>query len=279
MFADLDESIRQLLMHQGNLNSGEVDIAFDMPPREWAAGISKPTINLYLFDIRENTELKNPGAWTVRPGPNNTAIKGKPDIRVDLNYNITAFANNIEDEHRLLSRALLALLQNPVLPEDVLQGQVQGQEIPTYVAQPRGLIQSPGDYWGALDNDLKPSIDYRVVVRMNLNQEITTGLVLTSNIRVGPMVDGIGMGEMEGSSHHVGGTIHRKSEPESGIPDVGVTLLERALDTVTDAKGRYQFSGVPAGIYTLVIAAPDQAEERQQITVPTDSDDRYDAGI
>ena len=52
MFADIDESIRQLLIQMGNLNSGEIDIAFDMPTRDWAAGINKPTVNAYLYDIR-----------------------------------------------------------------------------------------------------------------------------------------------------------------------------------------------------------------------------------
>lgn len=48
MFADLDETIRQLLIQRGHLDSGEVDIAFDTPTRDWAAGIVKPTVNLYL---------------------------------------------------------------------------------------------------------------------------------------------------------------------------------------------------------------------------------------
>ncbi|MBI2930806.1 MAG: DUF4255 domain-containing protein [Planctomycetes bacterium] len=60
-------------------------------------------------------ELKNPVAWNVRPGPNNTAIKSRPDVRVDLTYRITAFASAVEDEHRLLARVLLTLFQHPLL--------------------------------------------------------------------------------------------------------------------------------------------------------------------
>ena len=37
MFVDLDESLRQLLVERGSLNSGEIDISFDMPTRDWAA--------------------------------------------------------------------------------------------------------------------------------------------------------------------------------------------------------------------------------------------------
>ena len=74
MFADLDESIRQLLIQRGNLDTGEVDIAFDLPSREWAAGVSKPTINLYLYDIRECSELKEPVSAAVLAGSKATAV-------------------------------------------------------------------------------------------------------------------------------------------------------------------------------------------------------------
>ena len=276
MFADLDESIKQLLIQRGNLNSGEVDISFEMPTREWAAGISRPTINLYLFDIRENVELKNPTPWTVQRGPNNTAIKSRPDIRVDVNYSITAVASAIEDEHRLLNRVLLALSQHPVLPEELLQGLVSGQEIFTYVANPSGIMQSPADYWGALDNDIKPSIAYRATVRLDLAQEISVGLALTSQIRVGYKVNGNAPVNVEELPFHIGGTIYEGGDPETGVPAAMVTLVERALDAITGADGRYSFSGVPAGQYNLVISPPGIDELTRVIQVPSQN---YDIGI
>ena len=276
MFADMDESIRQLLIQRGNLNAGEVDISFDLPTREWAAGISKPTINLYLFDIRENIELKNPAPWMVRSGPNNTAIKSRPDLRVDVNYNVTALANTIDDEHRLLSRVLLTLCQHPVFPEELLQGEVAGQEIRTFTAQPSGIIQSPSDYWGGMDNDIKPSIDYRATLKLDLSQEITVGLALTSQIRVGYKVNGQGLAHGEELPFHIGGKVHQAGDFEHGVPMANVTLLERGLDAVTGADGRFSFAGVPAGEYTLVISAPDMVEQTRTIQVPNEN---YDVSI
>ena len=276
MFADLDESIRQLLIQRGNLNSGEVDVSFDMPTREWAAGISKPTINLYLFDLRENTELKNPAPWTVQRGPNNTAIKSRPHVRVDVNYLITAFANSVEDEHRLLNRAMVTLFQHPVLPENLLQGQVSGQEIPTVTGQASTILQSPADYWGALDNDIKPSIDYRVTVCLDLNQELSVGLALTSQVKVGHKINGRVMTNVDELPFHIGGKLYREEDPEGGIPAATVTLLERALDAVTGGDGRFSFGGVPAGHYTLVISAPGTDEQTRTLQVPSTN---YDVGI
>ncbi len=276
MFADLDESIRQLLIQRGNLDSGEVDISFDLPSREWAAGVSKPTVNLYLYDIRENKELKNPAPWTTRPGPNNTAIKSRPDVRVDLTYCVTAFANAVEDEHRLLTRTLITFFQYPNLPPELLQGAVAGQEIRAFTAQPDGVMQSPADFWGALDNDMKPSIDYRVTLRIDLSQEIPVGLALTSQVNVGFKANGSGAVRVEELPLQIGGRIYQSGDPEQGIPGVSVTLLERALDATTDERGRYTFSGVPAGSYTLVISAPGADQQRREIQVPSEA---YDVSI
>ena len=276
MFAELDESLRQLLIQRGNLDSGEVDISFDMPTREWAGGISKPTVNLYLFDVRENKELKNPSAWTVRRGPNNTAIKSRPEIRVDLTYNVTAFANAIEDEHRLLTRALVVLLQYPILPLEVLQGTLQGQEVPTFTAQPDGIIQSPADYWGALDNDIRPSLDYRVTLRIDLSQEISVDLALTSQVAVSQINGHNGAAARDELPMQIGGRVHQSDDPEAGIEGVTVTLVERALDATTDGLGRFGFSGGLPGTYTMVISAPGIAEQTKEIQVP---DGNYDVGI
>lgn len=277
MFADLDESIRRLLVERGNLNSGEIDIAFDMPTRDWAAGISKPTLSLYMYDFRENLELRDPSGWIVRPGPNNTAIKSRPAIRLDLSYNVTAFANSVEDEHRLLTRALLTLLQYPTLPEDLLQGMVAGQEIATYVAQESKVFQTPADYWGSLDNDIRPSIELRLSASLDLSQEIPVGLVLTSRFDFALVNGRNGMvRDIEKMALSFGGKIHRSGDAETGIPGTKVTLLERALDSITDDEGRYRFHGVPPGQYTLVIVAPGMEEHREGIEVPSGS---YDVGL
>jgi len=276
MFADLGESIRQLLVQRGNLDPAEIDVSFDAPTREWAAGLSRPTVNLYLFDIRENTELRNPIPWTVRSGPNNTAIKSRPEVRIDLTYRITAFANAVEGDHRLLSRVLVTVFQYPILPPELLQGQATGQEIITVAAQPNGLVQSPGDYWSVVDNDLKPSIDYRATVRIDMNQETSVGLSRGANLKIGRMDGQNGDVPAEQVPQDIGGRIHRREAPEQGIAGATVRLVERGLDTTTDAQGRYRLRRLPAGSYTLVIAAPGLNGHRAEIQVPSGS---YDVGI
>ena len=276
MFAEIDETISQLLIRRGNIDSGEVDIVFQMPTRQWAAGLSRPTINLYLFDIRENTELKNPNPWVVRRGLNNTAIKSRPEVRMDLTYKVTAFASTVEDEHRLLARSLVTFLQNPLLPEEVLHSSLVGEEIPTSVVS-NSPNQGLADYWGAMSNDVRPSLDYRVTTRIDLNQEIEVGLALTSRLIARHSEGQTATGRREVSPFRIGGKLHRIGDPDAGIAAARLTLVERGLDTTTDGLGRFILSGVPAGTYTVRIRAPGIDDEiSATLEVPGDN---YDIAI
>ena len=58
MIADLDETIRQLLIAEIPIRNGEIDIKFDQPKREWSARLTRPTINFFLYDVRENVILR-----------------------------------------------------------------------------------------------------------------------------------------------------------------------------------------------------------------------------
>lgn len=275
MFAEIDDSIPQLLVEKGNLDNGEVDIAFQKPTRQWEAGVSRPTINVYLFDIRENTELKNPNPWVVRQGPGNSAVKSRAEIRMDLTYKIAAFATTVEDEHRLLARTLVTLLQNPVLPQEVLDSSLAGQEIPGTVVS-SALTQNRAEYWNAMNNDVRPTLDYRVTTRIDLSQETEVGLALTSHSQVSRKEGQAETGPEAQMRFRIGGRIHWTANPEDGLPGATVTLVERGLDTTTDQLGRFVFGRVPAGSYTLEISAPGMEKVTSVIRVPSP---HYDVSI
>ena len=56
-----------------------VDVKFDQPKREWSSRISKPTLNLFLFDMRENLRLRGAEQYTTINLPNGTSeIKRNP---------------------------------------------------------------------------------------------------------------------------------------------------------------------------------------------------------
>src|SRR5512146_557361 len=110
MLEDLDETIRQLLIAEMPVKNGEIEISFDQPKREWSARLSRPTLNLFLYDMRENAKLRHAGqGWDIERLPDGTAIQRRKPFRADMHYLITAWATEPEDEHRLLARAFMAL--------------------------------------------------------------------------------------------------------------------------------------------------------------------------
>ncbi len=185
MISELDETLKQLLIKKVPLNPLEVDIGFEAPDREWAVSISKPTVNLYLYDIRENHELRN-YEWTMERNNDRTATRRRAPLRIDLSYLVTIWTNDIGDEHRLLWRVLAILSRHSPLPEELLQGKLKGQEfeIRTTTAQPDGLFKTPADFWSALDNQLKPSINYVVTLPLDLEMVETAPITREKVVRM-----------------------------------------------------------------------------------------------
>ena len=120
MIEDLDEALRQLLIREIPVKNSQVDIQFDQPSREWSAKLSRPTLDLFLWDVRENQKLRQAmPVWETTTHPDGTVTQRRKPVRADLHYVITAWANEAEDEHRLLSRALMALFRFPHLPPEL----------------------------------------------------------------------------------------------------------------------------------------------------------------
>ena len=184
MLTDLDETLKRLLIKNIPIENNEVDIQFDLPRRDWSAGLSRPTINLYLYDICENTKLRR-NEWIVERGENGQATKKKPPKRIDVSYMVTVWANAIEDEHRLLWRTLATLMRYKELPAEILRGELAHATVPirATTAQPDD-IPNAADLWSALDNELKATIYLTVILPLDVAKAITGPLVLTKRIRV-----------------------------------------------------------------------------------------------
>jgi hypothetical protein len=172
MIRDLDATIEKLLLTgapAGSLLAGAT-IAFDLPDPTWRGGLSKLTVNCYLYDVHENLEMRTHEPLVVRNGP--TAARVTPPVRVDCAYCITAWSLALTDavleEHDLLAQVLMVLLQNPTIPAAMLQGSLVGQipPYPTVIASADGVVKNHPQFWTALDQKLKPSLNYIVTLAM-----------------------------------------------------------------------------------------------------------------
>src|SRR5207244_9493973 len=132
MFADLDETIRQLLIRDVPLDLSEVDISFETPDRDWSGRLSRPTINCFMYDVRENLELRATDFEQMHNNSNGTATSRRMPARIDATYQITIWARAREDEHHLLWRVLAILFRTPVLRENVLVGGLNSRQSVTH---------------------------------------------------------------------------------------------------------------------------------------------------
>jgi len=272
MINDLDKTLEQLLIKKVPLDPADVDICFKMPDREWASTLSRPTVNLYLYDIHENSELRE-FDWTVELNhDNNKSTKTRAPVRVSLSYLITVWTSAIEDEHRLLTGVLTALFRNPSIPPDLFQGDMAGKDyvLFTEVAQPDGVLKNPADFWGALDNCLKPSISYVVTIPLDLDVAFTAPIVSTRVLAARDMGDA----ETEAEERVViNGLVYRKGKPDKVISDATLLIKETGRRSQTDEQGRYFFRKLSPGSYTLVVSAPNRKGRKIALSIPSKSYD------
>lgn len=193
MIHDVDDTLRELLVRTVPIDPTAIDITFTMPGKDWAAAITKPTVNLFLYDIRENAELRSSERHLARTGA--TGVETFSPARVDLAYLVSAWTSDVGDEHKLLGDVLRALLSRPVIPQDVLKGAMTTQSFPlrAWIAQPE-RTPNVWDFWGGLDGRLKAALSYVVTVAVETAAPVEYGLVTEKVLKFQLGVQGSGGG-------------------------------------------------------------------------------------
>ncbi|RKS70931.1 uncharacterized protein DUF4255 [Actinomadura pelletieri DSM 43383] len=182
MFHEVDEALRKLVTTRA-LGGGDVRLVFDAPTRDWAAQRNTPTVNAYLYDIREDVARREHGPVRVREENGRVTRYRQPPRLYRLSYLITAWTKRPEDEHRLLSAVLGCLLRHDTLPADMVPPggllATAGMSIPIFAAVPPMDPRSISDLWSALGGELKPSLDLVVVAPFPASPQIPAGPPVT----------------------------------------------------------------------------------------------------
>ena len=270
MIADLDETIRQLLIAEMPIKNGEIEISFHQPKREWSTRLTRPTINFFLYDLRENPTLRAP-QWERLPnqdGNGHTAALKRSPMRVDCFYMLTTWAAEPEDEHRLLTRCLMTLFRFPILPADRLSASLQNQayEIPARLAN-HDRLTNPAEVWGSLDNELRPSVSYIITLALDPWAEVSGPIVRTLVLRSGQSTHLPGRPILVESTRSelldIGGVVREAGKTGAPIAGIEVAVKGTGLFTRTDSLGRFILGSLPAGEYTL-IAWPSKGKPREK---------------
>jgi hypothetical protein len=175
VISDVDEALKKLISREA-VNDDEVEVVFDAPNKDWAARRSGPTIDVYLYDIREDLRRRERGM--INDYQDNIVVsRHLPPRHFKLSYLVAAWTQRPEDEHRLLASLLRCFLRYEALPEDVLGGSLQalGLPVPMTVALPPPEDRSFADVWTALGGELKPSLDVVVTAPIDSGRSFPAG--------------------------------------------------------------------------------------------------------
>ena len=182
MINDLDKTLEQLLKQDlpQELVS-QVTISFATPDGQFPpSSVTLPAIDLFLYDVRENRDLRT-NEWIVERQSNGTATKKRSPVRVECSYLITAWPsesapNPAQDEHHLLGEVMKVLLRHTTIPAGILQGGLKGQEppLPAITLQP-GRLQSLGEFWQALGGKPKAALNYTVTIGVDVHKAVEIG--------------------------------------------------------------------------------------------------------
>jgi Pvc16 N-terminal domain len=173
MIHEVDEALRRLVRDEA-LHDSDIEVVFDAPTKDWAARRNAPTVNLYLYDLREDLRRRQRGLINeYDPTGTRVVARHQPPRHIKLSYLLTAWTQRAEDEHRLLSALLSTFLRYEAVPPGLLSGRLAelGLPVPLTIALPPPEDRSFADVWTALGGELKPSLD--IVVSAPIDAGVT----------------------------------------------------------------------------------------------------------
>ncbi|MEV4555601.1 Pvc16 family protein [Kitasatospora sp. NPDC049285] len=148
------------------LAGSPIGIAFDPPNRPWIQGLKGPTVNFFLFDIKENTGRRDVMFEEVRNPDGVLTGRQKPPARFDLHYTATVWAApNVLVEHRILAAVLKCFSSLTALPRELL---------------PPGLAELPYEVLVSVDSGHKRGMF------LNLGGELKGGFEFSVTVPLAP---------------------------------------------------------------------------------------------
>lgn len=262
MIQDLSQTLRSILTQPGlPAPLSTAQIVFDRPSDPFTP--SQTTIDMFLYDMRENLELRSNELSIEKIG--SRSVTHKAPLRLACSYLVTAWPTGGVDpalqEQQLLSQVLQALAHYPTIPANFLQGAMVGQTPPLpMVALHPDALKNLSEFWTSLGNKLRPSLTMTVTISMPVFDDVAEFLVTTTTTSAAPVA-----GPQE-SWLQIGG---RVLDPSSnGVAGALADVLDAGLRTQTGADGRFVFARIPAGSHTLRVVAPGFQPQTRTVNVP-----------
>lgn len=174
VIADTDRSLANFLAAAFGAGTS---VTFETPTHEWAKSVKRPVVSCFLHRVVEDVGRRS-GDWSDERNADGRVAGRQPPVRFyQLHYQISAWANTVEEEHQLLGAVMAACLAGETIGSEHVVGVLEGDAQPLLVRL--GLpISDPGpqahDIWSSLGVPLRASLELMLVapLRPALNTDI-----------------------------------------------------------------------------------------------------------
>ncbi|HYX31386.1 MAG TPA: Pvc16 family protein [Pyrinomonadaceae bacterium] len=274
MIRDLSETLKAVLQDPTFKTRfpelANAKIVFDRPLETFAP--TDPTIDLFLYDVRENTELRSNEVDVDII--NGQAISHQAPLRLNCSYLATAWPVGGTDlplqEHRLLSQVLTVLSRYPTIAPQFLKGSLVGQFPPLpLVALHPDALKNLAEFWSSLGGKLRASLTITATISVPVFADADDFLVTTHQTNyvhdTPPVVE---------SLVQVGGRV--LDNANQGVAGALVDLLDGAeitLRTTSNDDGEFDFAQVASGTHTIRVVAAGFQVQTQPFKVPAQPQD------
>jgi hypothetical protein len=279
MIDDLSQTLRTILTRSGQDPLKSAQIVFDRPADPFRP--QQATVDLFLYDIREDVELRNNEPVIERT--NGQVITHSPPLRVACSYLVTAWPGGETGdeaallEQRLLSQTLRVFARQPTIDPEFLEGSLKGQQPPlplvTALVDPQKNLS---EFWTALGNKLRPSLTVKVTI--SITDHLTPRkepMVITEDLRSG-------IRSASGQESIISATLTERFRIGGRVTDASsqpvaaalLTIVELDLAARTGADGRFVLGMMKPGDFTVRVKTA-TTESNFPIKVPAPSEEDY----
>lgn len=179
MIHEVDKALKTVVMSAAGAPEG-LQVVFEPPTRQWSEKLDgTPTVDLCLYDIREDMKQRKVGQTPMR-NDRNRIIGWRPPPRIyRLSYIGTAWAGNIEGDHELLGWLLQVFAGMKQLPPSTLTGSLAVWGLAALeVCQPTAEQRPTPQSLTALSGEVRPTLDIVVSAPVVFPAAEAAGLVL-----------------------------------------------------------------------------------------------------
>ncbi len=235
-----------------------VDVSFDRPSEDYASKVSVTTVNAFLYDVREETQLRSNERSFVR---SNGIVVGvvPPPFYVTCSYVITAWPvkglSTADQRPSLWEQDLLGQVMQFLASQAEIPGDLAKNDFKCPVPLRISAIDEKGslsEFWTALGNKIRPSFVLNAMIAFEPPfEEVKHPAATSLRVAIGPIDES---DPQHGPSYVIKGKVTHSDTNDLGKP-VRVMIEQLGWETSTDKNGLYQFRGVPgsgSNPYTLV---------------------------